>query len=110
MVEDDLWRKTTFGGRQLLVEDDPCMLPSPLCGIFFNLSLSNNHCYSKLILSFYLSLGMVVVLVSSKVRGCLVRQDTVASLQVVEYEEGVGAVTRLADMREEEERETVDQL
>ena len=24
----------TFGGRRLLVEDDPCMLPSPLCGIF----------------------------------------------------------------------------
>ena len=38
------------------------------------------------------------------------RQGTVASMHVVEYEEGVGAVTRLADMREEEERETVDQL
>ena len=47
---------------------------------------------------------------SSTVSGCLVKQNTVASLQVVEYEEGVGAVTRLADMREEEERETVDQL
>ena len=34
LVEDDLQWKTTFGGRHLLVEDDPCMLPSPLCGIF----------------------------------------------------------------------------
>ena len=35
LVEDNLWWKTTFGGRQLLEEDDPCMLPSPLCGIFY---------------------------------------------------------------------------
>ena len=33
-MEDNLWWKATFGGRQLLVEDNPCMLPSPLCGIF----------------------------------------------------------------------------
>ena len=33
-MEDDLRWKTTFGGRRLLVEDNPCMLPSPLCGIF----------------------------------------------------------------------------
>ena len=53
-VEDDLRWKTTFGGRRPSVEDDlrwkttfggrrpsgrrpsvdPCMLPSPLCGIF----------------------------------------------------------------------------
>ena len=47
--EDNLQRKTTFGGRWLLVEDDlwwkmtfigrrpsvdPCMLPTPLCGMF----------------------------------------------------------------------------
>ena len=40
----------------------------------------------------------------------MVRQDTVATLHVVEYEKGVGAVTRLVDMREEEERDTVDQI
>ena len=34
LVEDNLKWKTTFVGRRLLVEDDPCMLPSPLCGIF----------------------------------------------------------------------------
>ena len=34
MVEDDLQWKTTYSGRRLLVEDIPCMLPSPLCGIF----------------------------------------------------------------------------
>ena len=34
LVEDDLWWKMTFGGRQPSVEDDPCMLPSLLCGIF----------------------------------------------------------------------------
>ena len=48
-VEDDLLWKTTFVGRQPIVEDylqwqttfsgrrpslDPCMLPTPLCGIF----------------------------------------------------------------------------
>ena len=42
--EDNLWGKMTFGGRQPLVEDNfwwkatfggSCMLPSPLCGIFF---------------------------------------------------------------------------
>ena len=33
-VEDDYWWNTTFGGRQAFVEDDPFMLPSPLCGIF----------------------------------------------------------------------------
>ena len=33
-VEDDLWWKRTYGGRRLLVEDDPCMLPSLLWGIF----------------------------------------------------------------------------
>ena len=33
-VEDDLRWKTTFGERRVLVEDDPCILPSPLCGIF----------------------------------------------------------------------------
>ena len=50
LVEDNLWWKTTFGGRQHLVEEDlwwkttfsgrqpsldPCMLPTPLCGIFY---------------------------------------------------------------------------
>ena len=34
LVEDDLRWKITFSDRQLLVEDDPCMLSSPLCGIF----------------------------------------------------------------------------
>ena len=65
LVEDNLWWKTTLGGRQIRVEEplvettlverqpwveddlrwkmnfggrrpsvDPCMLPSPLCGIF----------------------------------------------------------------------------
>ena len=53
---------------------------------------------------------MLVMLMSSKVRRCLVRQDTVATLHVVEYEKGVGAVTRLVDMREEEERDTVNQI
>ena len=33
-VEDDLRCKTTFSECRPLVEDDPCMLPSPLCGIF----------------------------------------------------------------------------
>ena len=33
-MEDDLRWKTTFRGRRLLVEDDPCMLPSWLCCIF----------------------------------------------------------------------------
>ena len=33
MVEDDLQWKTTFSGRQPLL--DPCMLPTQLCGIFF---------------------------------------------------------------------------
>ena len=33
-VEDNLRWKTTFGKSHLLVEDDPCMLPTPLCGIF----------------------------------------------------------------------------
>ena len=42
MVEDDLQWKTTFGGRLLLLEDDPCMLPSPLCGIFKTLPLASN--------------------------------------------------------------------
>ena len=32
MVEDDLLWKTTFSGRQPSVY--PCMLPTPLCGIF----------------------------------------------------------------------------
>ena len=32
LVEDNLWWKTALGGRQPSV--DPCMLPSPLCGIF----------------------------------------------------------------------------
>merc|ERR1712081_141904 len=32
---DDLRRKTTCGRRRLLEEDDTCMLPSPLCGIFY---------------------------------------------------------------------------
>ena len=27
--------KKPFGGRQLLVEYDPCMLPTPFSGIFF---------------------------------------------------------------------------
>ena len=50
-VEDDLWLKTTFDGGRPVVEDnlrwkttfngrwpllDPCMLPTPLCGIFCN--------------------------------------------------------------------------
>ena len=64
----------------------------------------------KLLISFYLSLGMLVMLMGSNVRRCLGRQDTVATLHVVEYEKGVGAVTRLVDMREEEERDTVDQI
>ena len=34
VVEDDIRWKVTFNGGQLSVEDDPCMLPSPLCGIF----------------------------------------------------------------------------
>ena len=38
-----LWWKTTFGGRQLLVEDDPCMLPSPHCGIFLEKKTMLNH-------------------------------------------------------------------
>ena len=48
-MEDNLWWKTTFVGRRLLVEDDPCMLPSPLCGIFGTRMLlrvyPNNHQY-----------------------------------------------------------------
>ena len=53
---------------------------------------------------------MVVMVASSRVRRCMVKQDKVTALHVVEYEEGVGAVTRLADTMEEEERDTVDQL
>ena len=38
LVEDDLWWKMTLGGRrpsvQPSVDDDLCMLASPLCGIF----------------------------------------------------------------------------
>ena len=42
-MEDDLSWKTTYGGSQPLEKDDqrwkttfggPCMLPTPLCGIF----------------------------------------------------------------------------
>ena len=33
-MEDDLRCKTTFVGRRRLLDYDPCMLPSPLCGIF----------------------------------------------------------------------------
>ena len=51
LVEEDLWWKRTFSGRRPSVEDDlqwnmafswrqpsldPCMLPAPLCGIFWN--------------------------------------------------------------------------
>ena len=34
LVEDTLWWETTFDGGRPPV--DPCMLPSPLCGIFPN--------------------------------------------------------------------------
>ena len=44
-VEDNFWWKTTFDGR-LLVEDDPCMLPSPLCGIFLH---ATAHCKYQLV-------------------------------------------------------------
>ena len=53
---------------------------------------------------------MLVMLMGSNVKRCLGRQDTVATMHVVEYEEGVGGVTRLAKMREEEERDYVDQI
>ena len=33
-MEGDLQWKRTFGGRGLLEEENPCMLPSLLCGIF----------------------------------------------------------------------------
>ena len=32
LVEEDIWWKTTFSGRRPSL--DPCMLPTPLCGIF----------------------------------------------------------------------------
>ena len=48
LVEDGLQWKTTFGGRRPMVENDlqwktnfvdPCMLPTPLCGIFYSVAL-----------------------------------------------------------------------
>ena len=43
LVEDDLQWKTTFGARRALVVDIlpvffPCMLPTPLCSIFYFVS------------------------------------------------------------------------
>ena len=43
VVEDDLQWKTTFSGRRPLL--DPCMLPTPLCGIFWK--------YPKFYVSFF---------------------------------------------------------
>ena len=64
-LEDDLCWKTTFGGRQSSVEDDlrwkmtfggrrssvdPCMLPTPLCGIFHFSSPPKSYLFLNLIL------------------------------------------------------------
>ena len=42
LVEEKLWWKKNFGGR--IPSMDPCMLPTPLCGIFLDtLEAPLNH-------------------------------------------------------------------